>query len=75
MHRIWRYKPFVFNPGESVQGHEEYALVFDHPARELFWWAVLLNRQSLASFFWQLGQDQIGTLTWFNMIIIISPLF
>lgn len=33
---------------------------FDNPERELFLWAVLLNRQELAEFFWNKGKDHIG---------------
>ncbi|ESO89164.1 hypothetical protein LOTGIDRAFT_229069 [Lottia gigantea] len=33
---------------------------FENPARELFIWAILFNRRSMAHLFWKLGQDQIG---------------
>ena len=30
------------------------------PQRELFIWAILLNRRELAHFFWKIGQDHLG---------------
>ncbi|XP_074649507.1 transient receptor potential cation channel subfamily M member-like 2 isoform X2 [Tubulanus polymorphus] len=34
---------------------------FASPEKELFIWAVLLNRMELAKLFWRMGQDHIGT--------------
>ncbi|XP_064621625.1 transient receptor potential cation channel subfamily M member-like 2 [Lineus longissimus] len=34
---------------------------FEHPERELFLWAIMLNRKELASLFWRSGKDHIGT--------------
>lgn len=31
-----------------------------NPERDLFLWAVLLNRQELAKLFWRMGKDHIG---------------
>ena len=33
---------------------------FPHPERELFFWAILVNRQELSKLFWKAGRDQIG---------------
>ncbi|XP_064608301.1 transient receptor potential cation channel subfamily M member 2-like [Liolophura sinensis] len=33
---------------------------FEHPERELFLWALLLNRREMAKFFWRTGKDHIG---------------
>ena len=33
---------------------------FKNPERELFLWAVLLNRRELAQLFWRAGKDHIG---------------
>ncbi|XP_021379559.1 transient receptor potential cation channel subfamily M member 1-like [Mizuhopecten yessoensis] len=34
---------------------------FELPERELFLWALLLNRMDLAKLFWKLGKDHLGT--------------
>ncbi|XP_033755589.1 transient receptor potential cation channel subfamily M member-like 2 isoform X2 [Pecten maximus] len=34
---------------------------FDLPERELFLWALLLNRMDLAKLFWKLGRDHLGS--------------
>ena len=47
---------FVFyidkNDNQPIENHN----------RELFLWAVVLNRRELAHLFWQAGKDQIGRL-------------
>lgn len=32
------------------------------PERELFIWALLLNRMELAKLFWRIGKDQLGEI-------------
>ncbi|XP_061196286.1 transient receptor potential cation channel subfamily M member-like 2 [Saccostrea echinata] len=34
---------------------------FKNPAKDLFIWAVLMNRMSLAKLFWKIGKDHIGS--------------
>ena len=36
---------------------------FDNPEKELFIWAILLNRRELAHLFWKMGKDQVGEST------------
>ena len=39
---------------------EETKSEFNNPERELFVWAILLNRKDLALIFWKACADQIG---------------
>jgi hypothetical protein len=45
-----------------VTARKYHTIDFENPQRELFLWAVLLNRKELALLFWKSGVDQIGEL-------------
>ncbi len=45
---------------KDTQTQETNQQGIEHPERELFLWALLLNRKNLALMFWRLGSDHIG---------------
>ena len=55
--------PLLLPPGLRQSGRFQLPVDFSHPERELFLWALLLNRRQLAMLFWKLGQDHIGAST------------
>ena len=61
-HRHCRDVVVFVLPPVRQSGKFQLPVDFTHPERELFLWALLLNRRQLAMLFWKLGQDHIGRL-------------